>query len=150
MRFIFSNGAALERPFDPEHCVGHAAKAIELDARDFMAMADLAEKDIETFKTAMRQLSVRLPGGGSRDVADKISLVRALTTSPEIYDAYIGEKSVGYLRLRGGVFRVSFPDRDGNVILNVNPKGKDEFEDDERERFLLMAKDAIAEAFDAG
>lgn len=148
MRFTFASGMTLERPFDPEHCVGHVAESIELSARDFMAMARLAEKDIEAFKTAMRQLSIRLPGGESQDIADKISLVRALTTSPEIYDAYIGEEQVGYLRLRGGEFRVSFPDRDGDVILNANARGREEFEDDEREQFLLMAKDAIAAAFD--
>lgn len=62
---------------------------------------------------------------------------------PEQYDVYHGKLKVGYLRLRHGRFTVQCPNVCGEVILTVHPKGDGEFDDDERDFYLNMAKEAI-------
>ncbi len=72
-----------------------------------------------------------------------IRLDQTCGACPEQYHAYIGEKQVGYLRLRWGHFRVDFPDCGGKTIYSAYPKGDGIFEPEERNYFLKKAKQAI-------
>lgn len=63
---------------------------------------------------------------------------------PEQYNAYIGDKQVGYFRLRHGSFRVDYPECGGETVFySSNVKGDGVFEDDEREYFLTKGVIAI-------
>ena len=62
---------------------------------------------------------------------------------PEQYNAYLGGKQVGYLRLRHGAFSVDFPDCGGETIYEASPAGDGIFADDERDYYLRFAVDAI-------
>lgn len=73
----------------------------------------------------------------------EINLVETCGACPEQYEAFIGDKQVGYLRLRHGWFRVDFPCVHGEIIYEAEPKGDGCFYDDEREFFLEQAKKAI-------
>lgn len=64
---------------------------------------------------------------------------------PEQYEAFLGERQVGYLRLRHGWFRVDFPRCGDETILEGDPMGDGQFEPEEREEWLLKAKVAICE-----
>lgn len=75
---------------------------------------------------------------------DSIRLVKTCNGCPEQYDAYSGSRKVGYLRLRYGQFTVRVPSHEGMVVMSANAKGDGEFEDDERENYLSMAKQMIA------
>ena len=72
-----------------------------------------------------------------------IRLVMTCPAMPEQYNAYDGDKQVGYLRLRHGQFAVSCPDVDGAVVYTASPNGDGEFDDNERDFFLRFAVDAI-------
>jgi hypothetical protein len=74
-----------------------------------------------------------------------IKLVLTSRAYPEQYDAYDGETQVAYLRLRRGHFTVECPDCDGEIVYEASPRGDRMFEDDERDRFLRAAMDAIQE-----
>jgi hypothetical protein len=74
---------------------------------------------------------------------DDIELTMTCGACPEQYDAYIGEKQVGYLRLRHGSFRVDFIECGGETIYQAEPKGDGIFEWDERDYYLTEAKKAI-------
>ena len=73
----------------------------------------------------------------------EIQLVQTCGACPEAYDAFLGDKQVGYLRLRHGFFRVDFPDYRGEQIVGAYPEGYGMFLDHEREMYLSMAKSAI-------
>jgi hypothetical protein len=77
------------------------------------------------------------------ELAKKIKLVKTCGACPEQYDAYIDDEQVGYLRLRHGYFYVAYPDVDGEVIFEAEPKGDGLFEYDERESYLAAARLAI-------
>lgn len=62
---------------------------------------------------------------------------------PEQYDAYVGNRQVGYLRLRHGIFRVDYPDCGEETIYTAYPKGDGTFHPDEREYYLTQAREAI-------
>lgn len=72
-----------------------------------------------------------------------IRLVLTCGACPEQYDAFDGEVTVGYLRLRHGRFTVQFPDVGGELIYGACPIGDGVFMDDERDYFLRFAVDAI-------
>jgi len=72
-----------------------------------------------------------------------IKLVNTCGACPEQYNAYVGDKLVGYLRLRHGRFRVDFPDCGEETIYEAYPKGDGIFYDDEREQYLNEAKQAL-------
>jgi len=75
---------------------------------------------------------------------NKIKLKQTCIAYPEQYEAFVGEKQVGYLRLRHGYFRVDFPDCGGKTIYKAHPKGEGMFKDnDERKYYLKMAKKVI-------
>lgn len=73
-----------------------------------------------------------------------LKLIRTCEACPEQYDA-IDEngKTVGYLRLRHGTFRVECPHCGGLEVYTANPKGDGEFFDDERDYYLKFAVSAI-------
>jgi hypothetical protein len=77
--------------------------------------------------------------------AKDIKLRETCGMCPEQYDAYVDGKQVGYLRLRHGQFRVDCPDCGDVTIFEAEPNGDGIFDDDEREGYLLQAKQAIAE-----
>lgn len=66
---------------------------------------------------------------------------------PEQYEVYKGEKQVGYLRLRHGIFRVDVPDSEVNgmktVYVTNQCAGDGQFRSDEREYWLEEACRAI-------
>lgn len=79
-----------------------------------------------------------------------IRLVLTCGACPEQYDAFLGEKLVGYLRLRHGFFSVRTiisPDDDnpvlGDTVYSAAPKGDGVFESDERKKYLRKAKKRI-------
>lgn len=74
---------------------------------------------------------------------DDITLIETCSACPEQYDAFIGDKPVGYLRLRHGHFRVDYPQCGGETIYDAYPYGDGIFEDYERYKYLQEAKQAI-------
>ena len=74
---------------------------------------------------------------------EDIELTLTCGACPEQYDAFVGEKQVGYLRLRHGHFRVDFPECGGETIYHAYPNGDGIFDPDEREFYLTEAKRAI-------
>jgi hypothetical protein len=81
---------------------------------------------------------------GTRSEGLGITLQKTCSACPEQYDAYLGTRQVGYLRLRHGYFRVDFPKCGGETLLGMPTKGDGIFEDDEREACLDLAIQAIA------
>ena len=79
-----------------------------------------------------------------------IELVRTCYACPEQYDAYLGGKKVGYLRLRHGEFRVDYPDCMEETIYRACPEGDGIFVDSERDYYLRFAVDAILKRIAAG
>lgn len=72
-----------------------------------------------------------------------IRLYQTCGACPEQYEAFLGEKQVGYLRLRHGHFRVDFPDCAGETIYSAYPQGDGEFTEKERSYFIKKAKQAL-------
>ena len=79
---------------------------------------------------------------------EDIELIKTCDWAPEQYDAYLNGKQVGYLRLRHGKFRVDFPDCGDETIYEAEPNGDGCFDDDEREKYLTEAKQAILNKLD--
>lgn len=71
---------------------------------------------------------------------DDIELVQTCGACPEQYDAMLGGRKVGYLRLRHGVFTV---DCCGETVLTAYPKGDGLFVFEERDFYLSSAKEMI-------
>ncbi|QNY13309.1 hypothetical protein IC766_14500 [Acinetobacter seifertii] len=79
---------------------------------------------------------------------DKVELIKTCHSCPEQYDAFFKGKQIGYLRLRHGEFRVDYPDcGDETILYSQEPQGDGCFEDDERENFLMKAREAIVKKF---
>jgi hypothetical protein len=74
---------------------------------------------------------------------NEIKLVQTCEACPEQYDAFVGERIVGYLRLRHGTFRVWYPDMGGEIIYEVETKGDGLFEPEERDYHLGKALELI-------
>lgn len=72
-----------------------------------------------------------------------IRLEQLCAVCPEAYDAFVGDRQVGYLRLRHGSFRVDVPDAGGETIYTAEPVGDGFFMPFEREGFLQAAKEAL-------
>jgi hypothetical protein len=72
-----------------------------------------------------------------------IKLILTCGACPEQYDAVLDGKTVGYLRLRHGSFRVDVPECGGETIYEASPEGDGAFEDHERDYYLRFAVDAI-------
>lgn len=73
----------------------------------------------------------------------KIRLEKTCGFCPEQYSAFIGNKEVGYLRLRHGYFRVDYPNCGGELLYDAYTKGDGIFADDERDWYLNKAKEVI-------
>ena len=67
---------------------------------------------------------------------------------PEQYDVELDNKKVAYLRLRHGCFRVHVPDFGGKIVYESYPKGDGLFEEDEREKELNNALEAIKKYYE--
>ena len=76
---------------------------------------------------------------------EDIRLVETCGACPEQYDAFVGDREVGYLRLRHGRFTVQCPDVGGEYVYVAHPKGDGVFENEERYGYLNEAKAAIAD-----
>lgn len=72
-----------------------------------------------------------------------IKLVLTCGACPEQYDAYHGDKKVGYLRLRHGYFAVTYPWVDGELLYDDYPHGDGMFEGYERKFYLDKAIEVI-------
>lgn len=73
-------------------------------------------------------------------------LIKTCSACPEQYDVYKGMVQIGYLRLRHGWFYADYPDCGGETVFEGTPKGDGAFEDDERDKYLSAAVDALLEA----
>lgn len=62
---------------------------------------------------------------------------------PEQYDVYKDGKQVGYLRLRHGYFVASYLDCGGETVYESATDGDGIFMDDERDRHLFNAIQAL-------
>lgn len=83
--------------------------------------------------------------------ADDVSLYKTCDAFPEQYDALGPDgNQVAYLRLRHGRFTVECPDVGGVVVYAASPSGDGIFDDDERDRYLSAAKEAIAGYYSDG
>jgi hypothetical protein len=80
----------------------------------------------------------------------KIRLVLSCAACPEAYECFVGDKHVGYLRLRHGGFTVDYPDVGGERIYEARPSGDGCFDEDERDYYLRFAVDAILRRLDNG
>lgn len=74
---------------------------------------------------------------------DGIKLIKTCSWAPEQYSAMKDGKQVGYLRLRHGEFTVEYPDCGDELIYEAEPMGEGEFNDNEREFYLIGAVKAI-------
>jgi hypothetical protein len=73
----------------------------------------------------------------------ELRLVCTCGACPEQYDVFHGDKLVGYMRLRHGVFTVEAGDACGELVFRGSPRGDGMFRDDERERWLKHGAYAI-------
>ena len=75
----------------------------------------------------------------------EIRLVQTCGACPEQYDAFIGERQVGYLRARWGHFTVTCPDVGGEVIYeqSFGDDGLSGILGDDRDAALATARAAI-------
>lgn len=67
-------------------------------------------------------------------------MIRLVCTSgacPEQYDAFLGDKQVGYLRLRHGLLRVQCPNSNGEVVYIAYPEGDGVFDSSEERDYYL-------------
>ena len=64
---------------------------------------------------------------------------------PEQYDVYFCGFQIGYLRLRHGSFRASYPDYGGVTVSTASPRGDGIFDPDERIKYLTAAVKALIE-----
>ena len=72
-----------------------------------------------------------------------VRLVMTCSACPEQYDAFIGDKKIGYLRLRHGHFTVEYPDCGDEMVYTASPDGDGIFNNDERDYYLRFAVDAL-------
>jgi hypothetical protein len=72
-----------------------------------------------------------------------IELKQTCYACPEQYEAFLNGQQVGYLRLRGGYFKVECPDVGDQLVYEANPSGDGIFDNDERHYYLDAAKKAI-------
>lgn len=70
-------------------------------------------------------------------------LYQTCSACPEQYDVFFGETQIGYLRLRHGNFRATYPDVGGTDVFYAAPKGDGIFEEDERMPYLEKAVKAL-------
>lgn len=75
---------------------------------------------------------------------EDIELIQTSGACPEQYDAKVGGETVGYLRLRSGMFTVECPYVGGDLVYSAEPEGDGIFEGRERQPFLIAARWAIA------
>jgi hypothetical protein len=76
---------------------------------------------------------------------EDITLNQTCGACPEQYEAFIGDRQVGYLRLRHGLFRVDYPRCGDETIFECETEGDGIFDSDERDIMLRQAKLAILE-----
>lgn len=83
--------------------------------------------------------------GGVKTVKEILGyqLEQTCGACPEQYDVFHNEIEAGYLRLRHGRFTVEYPSVGGEEIYSACPRGDGTFHDDERERYLTEAIQAI-------
>ena len=67
---------------------------------------------------------------------------------PEQYEVFKDDVQVGYLRLRHGIFSVTFPDVMGEDILNEYPNGDGIFEANERFKYMIKTLRLISKKID--
>ncbi len=97
---------------------------------------------IEEVHGLLERNSFGSPGaaGGPENV---IRLQQTCSAYPEQYEAFDGDRQVGYLRLRHGRFTVTCPDFGGTEVYAASPNGDGDFDDSERDYFLRFAVAAI-------
>lgn len=74
-----------------------------------------------------------------------IELIQTSLGCPEQYDAFIGRKLVGYIRLRYGHLTVECPNCGGEEVYSAHPEGDGIFEYEERDKYLDASVTAIAD-----
>ncbi len=78
------------------------------------------------------------------ELSTEYRFVCTCTAYPEQYEVFAGKRQVGYMRIRGGPFRVDYPDVGGVTIYETIVSG-DEYglPLDKRVYYLQEAVDAI-------
>jgi len=72
-----------------------------------------------------------------------LDFVLTCSACPEQMDVYRLGQQVGYLRLRHGHFTVEYKDCGEELLLEGNPHGDGDFDDDERLEWLTKAAEVI-------
>lgn len=80
-------------------------------------------------------------------MSDVVKLVETCPACPEQYDVHFRGRLVGYLRLRHGIFRADYYDRNKGKLTcySARPNGQGRFEDNERGSYLVRGCHAILE-----
>lgn len=128
-----------------QFCEEQADCASEIDATYSEKMAkELADRIDQAIALLNAEpVAVAEPAREHETMIGKYRLVLTCGGCPEQYDVLYGEKKVAYLRLRHGHFRAEIPDCGGKQVYSAWPVGDGIFEDDERERFLTEAINAV-------
>ncbi len=119
---------------------------VEKVARDIIArMLDNAATEPDEADLGMIENTI-VTSKGWPQPEPEIILEMTSSACPEQYSAFCDGKRVGYLRLRGGLFRVDYPDCGEETIFETEEvRGDGAFNDDEREHWLAVAKEKIRE-----
>ena len=102
----------------------------------FRALCEEAKKQYDNHNSKKKKESRIMDINGYK-------LKLTCSACPEQYDVFKDDKIVGYLRLRHGHFSVEYPDCGGELVYEAQPKGDGIFEDDERDKYLTNAINAI-------
>ena len=96
-----------------------------------------------SWKVQQAQGDETVPPALHEDKVMTIKLVKTCAGRPEQYDAFIGDRQVGFLRLRHGLFTVYYPDGNGDEMYCSRTDGDGEFTNDERKYKLDYAVKVI-------
>lgn len=107
-------------------------------------MGRMSDNKNELLRGGLFMFDGQLNNSGAAIDIDGLKLVCTSVACPEQYDAFDAtDKKVGYLRLRGGFFRVQYPDCLEETVYEAQPRGDSLFEPDERGMYLKAAVAAL-------
>lgn len=115
----------------------------------FVRIPGFGSVDLNKFQVTCRECGHEVTERGDfcehlTNNENPIRLVKTCRACPEQYDAFVGDRKVGYLRLRHGYFTAEVPDFDGDLVYSARTIGDGEFDESERALHLEQAKNAIA------
>ena len=121
-----------------------------IDLKTESRLRERAARNGRSLEAELRQILREAVGTQERFAAVDtrpvvVRLVRTCFDYPEQYDAFIGDETAGYLRLRHGHFTVECPDVRGETVHEASPNGDGISDDNERAEHLGAAREAIAD-----